>query len=425
MSVSALILAGCASAAPADEGGDTFTPVPQDDSAEITVWVDSTRLPAAEAFLAANPDAPVKIESVNLEELQTKVSLFDKAGEGWPDVAFSQGTQTMSWAAGGKTPFAAPLDDFVEQSTIDNFAATALDPCEVDGELRCLRNDLAQNVFWFNTKLFDEFGYEVPTTWEEYEALGERVAAEHPGYVLGSVGDAFAPLLYFWSSQCPANQLDGNSFTSDLAAPECVRAAKMLDNMIANGSITTEGLLSTTYPTDTAQKTLALVGPSWFGKFVLDAVYKLPAGEWTAAAPLKWEADDQAYTGAVGGGIWIVSSHSKNLTLAAEFAEFVSTDTDVQASSATFPAYAPAAEAWLENPDNTSYFAGDVAPAFKAAASQVWSGWSQVSEVNDQEIWPTAVLADVLEGATVESRLPAWQEQARNLAQVAGYEVVE
>ena len=53
-----------------------------------------------------------------------------------------------------------------------------------------LRNDLRPAVFWYNKALIDQFGYTIPTTWEEYQALGDKVAAEHPGYIVGSVGDA-------------------------------------------------------------------------------------------------------------------------------------------------------------------------------------------------------------------------------------------
>ena len=80
----------------------------------------------------------------------------------------------------------------------------SLDPLTVDGTVYGLRNDLAQSVFWYNQALFDQFGYEIPTTWEEYEQLSDKLAAEHPGYILGSVGDAFLGMLvYYWGAQAP------------------------------------------------------------------------------------------------------------------------------------------------------------------------------------------------------------------------------
>jgi multiple sugar transport system substrate-binding protein len=166
-----------------------------------------------------------------------------------------------------------------------------------------------------------------------------------------------------------------------------------------------------------------LIGPSWFGQYILDAALKVPAGQIAAADPLKWASDSQTYTGDVGGGTWFISSHSKNLKAAREFVQFVTTSNDVQASAPTYPAYVPAAKAWLANPANTKYFATDVAPAFTTAATEVWPGWSASGLVNQQNIWSTTVMPQVLQGKTIESMLPAWQKEALNLAPTVGYTV--
>ena len=127
-------------------------------------------------------------------DLQTKVQLFDRTGSGWPDVAFSANVNDGTWASQGKTPYAAPLNqDVISRSTLNGFADGALNPCAFNGNTYCLRNDLAQNVLWYNKSLMDKFGYSVPTTWEEYQALGEKVAKEHHGYLVGTAGTPGAP----------------------------------------------------------------------------------------------------------------------------------------------------------------------------------------------------------------------------------------
>ena len=54
-----------------------------------------------------------------------------------------------------------------------------------------------------------QWGYKVPATWEDYQALGEKVATEHPGYLVGAAGDTFTPEIYMWASKCGANQITG------------------------------------------------------------------------------------------------------------------------------------------------------------------------------------------------------------------------
>ncbi|MER6559359.1 ABC transporter substrate-binding protein [Streptomyces sp. NPDC001027] len=205
--VSLLALAACGSADPTSAGASSspavFKPVKQEAGSPITVWADAARVPGVQAYQKAHPDVKIKIvtysgDANGANDLQTKVRLFDRSGSGWPDVAFSANVNDGSWTTQGKTPFAAPVDKgLIPQSTLDGFADGALNPCKANGATYCLRNDLAQNVLWYNKKLLDKFGYSVPTTWEEYEALGKKVAKEHPGYLVGTAGDAWSPEVYF------------------------------------------------------------------------------------------------------------------------------------------------------------------------------------------------------------------------------------
>src|SRR5581483_7725173 len=137
-----------------------------------------------------------------------------------------------AWASqptNGKQAFAAVLNQgLVPQSVLSGFTKGALNPCTVNGKVYCLRNDLAQNVLWFNKTLMDQFGYTVPTTWEQYQALSAKVAAQHPGYITGSVGDTWTPEVFMWASECGANQVTGpRAVTVDTTSANCQRAAKL------------------------------------------------------------------------------------------------------------------------------------------------------------------------------------------------------
>ncbi|WP_223628234.1 ABC transporter substrate-binding protein [Microbacterium sp. EST19A] len=425
------LMAGCASAEQTrpDESA-AFTPVEQDDSAPITVWADSTRLPSVEAYQAANPD--VKMDVVTYDGgadgstyLQTKVQLFDRTGEGWPDVVFGTPTD-ITWASKptspGKTAFAAPLNqDLVDQDLLDGFAAGSLAPCEVGGDTYCLRNDIAQVVLWYNQSLMDQFGYEVPTTWGEYQALGERVATEHPGYLVGSVGDTNSHESYFWSAQCPAQELgSGDELRVDLQDPKCTRMASLLDTLIDAGSVSTQGFFSQGFD---GSRVLMANGPSWYGKYLFDSAFHVPAGQIGASGPLTWDGESEPATGNVGGGVWIVSAHSKNLKASTDLAEWLTTSDENLKDAPTYPAYAPGAKVWLENPANSDYFANDIADAFTAAADDVWTGWSN-TRFNSATAWSSVVLPAITGGASLTDTLPAWQQAITDEAKTVGYTVV-
>src|SRR6201989_1642787 len=124
-----------------------------------------------------------------------------------------------------------------------------------------------------------KFGYQVPTTWEQYQALGPEVAKQHPGYIIGDVGDAWTPEVYFWASQCPANTISGNTVSVNTSNPDCTRLADLLHAGVANKSLTTVSAYADSFVKQYASKTLMLIGPSWYGQYIFNSALKVPAGE--------------------------------------------------------------------------------------------------------------------------------------------------
>ncbi|MEU9444512.1 extracellular solute-binding protein [Streptomyces sp. NPDC048304] len=433
----AAVLAGCASADTTTQSSSSaqpaFKPVTQQDGSQITVWADSTRLPSVQAYQKSHPNVKMKIVTYDggadgSTYLQTKVQLFDRTASGWPDVVFGSPTD-VTWASEptkpGAQPFAAPLDDkLVPQSTLDGFAKGSLAPCQFNGHTYCLRNDIAQVVLWYNKTLMDKWGYKVPTTWEDYEALGKQVAKDHPGYLVGSVGDTNSHESYFWSGRCPAFSLTKpDTLRSALQDPNCTRMAKLLDGLISAKAVTTKGFFSQGFAKDSGSKVLMAYGPSWYGQYLFKAAFKAPAKQIAAASPLTWKGETTAATGNVGGGVWMVSSHSANLKASTDLATWLTTSDENQASAPTYPAYTKAAQAWLANPANSGYFANDVSKPFQEAANEVWTGWSN-TKFPDATAWSSVVLPALTSGKTLTSTLPAWQQEISNEAKAHGYRVV-
>lgn len=256
-------------------------------AAPLLVWVDATRIPQIKAFEKANPS--VKLDVVTYDgdaggdgTLQSKFALFNRVGHGWPDVFFS-GTNTDAASLG-----VAPYNDLLQlnkglvpSSVIKNFAAGSLADCTIGGKLFCLRNDVAQAVLWVNTTEMKQFGYTVPTTWQQYAAIGASVAANHPGYFVGTGGDWFAD-QYLWSSGCPMDRLvNPTTVEIDPSSPNCTRVATVIDPLLADGSLSMASLFS--FTSANADKLLMNVGPSWLGAYVYDGAtggaLKVPAGE--------------------------------------------------------------------------------------------------------------------------------------------------
>lgn len=403
----------------------------QDSDSPITIWVDATRQPAVEAFQEAHPEIEVEVvvddgSAGGSATLQTKIGLADQAGEGWPDVAFSTQNNDASWAArenNGVQAFAAPLNrGYFDDEFLDGFTPGALDPFTIDGTIYGLRNDLAPVLLWYNKELLDEFGYYIPTTWEEYEALGETLAAEHPGYFLGSVGDSFVgPYVYYWAGAAPIFTLDGNTFSSDVNDPNSVRVTEMLDNMVANGSLVQDSVFGAEFVAKSSQL-VAIPGPAWYSGALFqnpDSINAQP-GQWGAAPPLVWEGDEPV-TGNVGGGTWFASSHSKNLEAVKTFLEFIVSD-EATAGTGGLPAYDAAAQTWLETQAESGFYDGDFTDAVGTAAATVWSGWG-FPNFSAETAWSKIIVPGLASGQTIGELADAWQTEMENEAQVVGYTI--
>ena len=430
----ALLVTGCSASGGGDVNSDYgFATAEQVADSPITIWVDASREPLATAFKDANPDIEVNIETYDggaggSGTFQTKVALFDQSGEGWPDVVFSTQQNDAAWAAketNGVQAFAAPLNKgFLSDEFLDGFTTGALDPVTVDGGVYGLRNDLAPVVLWYDQTLLDQFGYDIPTTWEDYEALSDKLAAEHPGYILGSVGDSFVgTYVYYWGAQAPIFQVDGDTFTSDFSDEHSTRMTELLDHMIANGTLVQDSVFSADFVSKYAGKVVAIPGPAWYSGAIFQNPDNLNAAAGTigAAAPLYWDGEDKV-TGNVGGGVWYASSHTKNLDAVATFMEYAVSSDDAVAQATGLPAYGSASDAWLKTQAESGYFVGDFEENISLAANSVWSGWGFPS-FSPETAYASIVVPGLAAGKTIAELVPDWETEVKNEAQVQGYTV--
>lgn len=417
--VSLLALTGCTGNGSGNETAE------QDADAEVVIWTDATRQPAFEAYQAANPDANLKIETYDAAALLTKIQLFNRAGKGWPDVVFTGDPNMIAALASPLYDFAAPLDDLVEGDTLEEYGA-GNDGCELQGTTYCLTNDIAQTVLWYDQALMDEFGYELPQTWDEYQALGAKVADEHPGYIVGAFS-SFSYYDLFLSSGCPTQTVvDTQVVNIDLENTNCTRISSLLDPMLANGSVSRSG------PFDPPvqqlakdQKILMMPGASWFGDhvFAAETGYNYADGRIAAASYPTWEGESTPQTASAGGGIFVVSKHAKNLKGAAAAATFAATDLDVQTAAPTYPAYPPAAQAWCDNKQADTFYASDPCPVLEEAATQINFAASTPVVYAPVPVFSTTVVAKVTGGGNVEDGFADLQTQLTQLANQSGYAV--
>ena len=90
---------------------------------QLTVWVDAVRLPVAKAYAKAHPNVHVHIvtfdgDANGATTLQTKIQLWNRTGNGWPDVLFSEQVNDPVWMAMKPFNFAEPLKGLIPQKLL-------------------------------------------------------------------------------------------------------------------------------------------------------------------------------------------------------------------------------------------------------------------------------------------------------------------
>jgi ABC-type glycerol-3-phosphate transport system substrate-binding protein len=272
-----------------------------------------------------------------------------------------------------------------------------------------------------------QFGYSVPKTWQQWAALGAKVAKEHPGYIIGNIGDSYGHWLYFWPDRCPISQVVGpNTVRINVGDVHCTRMAKLLDPLIKSGVVPPVSVFTADFATKWGgdnDKILLMPGPVWYAKDIFSGTLHVPAGELTAALPLRWN-NEPLVTGQVGGGPWIVSKHTKNQAAAIDFVKWVTTTNRAKAVAPGLPSYGPAANVWLAKLDKDPYFAAPEGAAFKAAANLVWQGWNMVS-YQDQPVWSNSVVTQLVAGKPLSELLEGLGSGLANNAKASGYKVVK
>jgi len=395
----------------------------------VTVLVDSTRVAQVKAYEKANPGVKVVMTVYNGNAngsgyLQSKISLDNRVGAGWPDVVFSEENNDAASLASPQFNYPAQLDNGTVSKTILNgFAKGTLAGCTVNGKVYCLRNDLAQNVLWYNSALMTQFGYTVPTTWQQWQALGEEVATQHPGYIVGGIGDGWDDNIYLWPSECHVNDVvKADTVDINASDPNCTRVSSLLDPLVKDGALTTDNVFTSSFDQSFTNKILMMPGPSWYGADLFPGL--VAKGDLGAADPLAW-GSAPAVTGEVGGGLWFMSRHvtGATKTAAAQVLTWLSTNYGSQGISPGFPAYVADEAKWTAGQQASGQYSTQLAPVFAKAATEVWSGWSPVPWSVDA-VWGSSVTPSINASTSIGSLLPSFASQLTDYAQSDGYTVV-
>jgi multiple sugar transport system substrate-binding protein len=403
----------------------------------LVVWYDAARAAFVNKYKSTHKGANIKWVLYSGDNngdgtLQSKFALYNRTG--WkagvsPDVVFDEENYEAGWL--GLPPFNDLLDlrPYISQSVRNNIEGMSL--CTVNGKVYCTRNDNAANVLWVNTSLFGKFfpGQKPPTTWAQYAADGRSLVAHHPGYYIGEFGQPWDSETYLWGNECPINRaIASQTLLDNPASPNCTKIAGLIDTALKafthNGPFTTAWING-----KTAKHMVMDIGAIWQGT----AIYPNTSGSngpgtnVMAAYPPPLATNGAKVTGAIGGGLWMAMSHSKQKAAAAALIQYMTTSPLIQSDPKVtegLPAYKPDQTAWLHSLDTVFARPAETEAAIKAAAGEIWTGWSAVPW-SVESIFGNTVTPGLISGGTFTNALTTLAANIKSAAQSAGWQVVK
>ena len=403
--------------------------------APLVVWYDAARAAFVKEYKATHPHANIKWvlydgDSNGSGTLQSKFALYNRVG--WkagvaPDVVFDEENYEAGWL--GEPPFNDLLNlaQYIPKKVWSK--DEGLGDCLINGKLLCLRNDNAANVLWVNTHLWSQFfpGQSPPTTWQQYAADGQSLVKNHPGYFIGEFGQPWDAETYLWGNECPINQAIGNQKLLDNAGSKnCTTIAKLIDSALP--AFTHDGPFTSAWVKDsTAQHMVMDIGAIWQGGAIYPSGTSSegPGTNVMEAYPPPVATNGAHVTGSIGGGLWMVSAHTKQPKAAAALAQYFDTSPKIQDNPAItqgLPAYSPDQNGWLKSLHGVFHNPGATKAAIKKAAAEIWTGWSPVPW-SVESIFGSTVTPGLLGGGTFSSALTTLAANVKAAAQSAGWSV--
>lgn len=207
-------------------------------SAGMEVWFQALK----EGFEAAHENVTVELDG-DLGVME-KMSPMLEAGENLPDVAFLLNTNWQFWADKG---YLADLTDLFEGDSADD--GSFKDTLSDAGLNYSMYRDTARIVPWndgvlgiaYNKGMFEEHGWEVPTTWSEMEALCEQIKEKnidpfvYPGQVIGYWDFMVNPMIVSAGGFDYLNQYLTMEKPEDWENPGRLAAYEQFEKLFENG----------------------------------------------------------------------------------------------------------------------------------------------------------------------------------------------
>ncbi len=422
-----LTLAGCAGGgSPAPSGDSDSIEAALEEGGKLTYWSWTPQAEAqAEAFEAAYPNVDVTVVNAGTGNDQyTKLQNAIAAGSGAPDVVqieyYAMPQFVLSDALLDLNPYG--LGDLEGDFTASTWGHV------VSGDgLYGLPQDSGPIALFYNKAVFDEYGIEVPTTWDEYVAAAQKLHTADPSkYITSDTGDAGFTTTMIWQAGGKPFQTEGTDITIDLQDEGSTKWADTWNTLLTEDLLAPIPGWSDEWFKALGDGTIAsLVIGAWMPG-VLEGSVPDAAGDWAVAPVPTYDGNPAGAEN--GGGGQSVTKQSKNPALAAGFLKWLNSSPE-SLKIFTDAGGFPSTNAELTSSEflgyESAYFGGQkINEVLGAAAADVVPGWEYLPfQVYANSIFGDTVGQAYANKSDLNGGLIAWQDALVEYGNTQGFAV--
>ena len=317
----AFAVTGLAACSTSDDGGSAADGEP----VEIDFW---GWVPGLEDLVAQwndeNPDIQVSFHRMTGDDGQ-KVEAAVDAGAG-PDLVQLSTHNLPDYVIAGR------VQDITEYVADDesNYTASSWASVSFDGQVYGVPQGIGPAATMYRTDILDEYGIEMPTTWDEYVDAARELHEANPDVYIANMSPSE---IGQWSQEIQQAEsswygIDGDSWTVGVNDAGSQLVAERWQTLLDEGLVTTEQVWTPEYWALVNNGTIATVTyAAWFPSLLAENAADT-SGLW-AIAPMPKNAGSEN-SGDSGGAAVVVLAGAENPGAAAEFASWLNGSDDTQ-----------------------------------------------------------------------------------------------
>jgi multiple sugar transport system substrate-binding protein len=370
-----LLLTGCSTPPKAAPSAASVGPV------KITWWSNLGGMDlVAAAYNKAQSNIVVNFEQVPAPEAGGLEKLTNALKAGNAPCAATVGTSDLTSLA---TQGAFIQLDKIAGKVLDSFPQGSQDTVSVGDTRWAYPQAVGAMTYFYRQDVFDAAGVKVPTTWDEFREVAQKIQAAKPGTYAASFVNQDIRFITGLVSQAGAQwfSTDGGKWSVNMTDTDSMKVANYWQSLIKDDLVNVIAAGSAEWNNDvTTGKIVGFLGGP-FNAAGMPALAPDQAGDWRVAVMPGW---GDGATGGFGGSAVAITKDCDQPAATAKFLTWLTTNpaaTEARASTGSsypaFPAQSAVSAKTFLTPANLAYFGGqDIYSVFdkgaKKQAAFVW-----------------------------------------------------